>query len=223
MALTPSPVLQIEQLCFDHPAHQGQPAVPVLKGFDAGLPAGVTWVSGDESCGKTTLLRLLAGELRAQSGSLRLLCGSAPIAPASPAWAAEVAWCDLRSPAHDPLYPTDCFHREQERHPRFDNSLLTRMIEGLDLGPHLDKALYMLSTGTRRKVALAGVLASGASLMLLDDPFAALDKGSIDFLLEHLRQQAESPAGRAWVLAAYVAPRGVPLASHLDLDALKNP
>jgi len=77
-------------------------------------------------------------------------------------------------------------------------------------------------------VALAGVLASGASLMLLDDPFAALDKGSIDFLLEHLRQQAQAqaqaqaPADRAWVLAAYVAPRGVPLATRLDLDALKS-
>lgn len=223
MALIPSPVLQIEQLCFDYPAHPGQPAVPVLHGFNANLLPGVSWVSGDESCGKTTLLRLLAGELRARSGSLALRCGSATLSPASPAWAAEVAWCDLRGPAHDPLYPSDCFARLQARHPGFDSDLLTRMIEGLDLAPHLDKALYMLSTGTRRKVALAGVLASGATLMLLDDPFAALDKGSIDFLLGHLRQQAESPAGRTWVLAAYVAPRGVPLASHLDLDALKNP
>jgi len=223
MAFTPSPVLQIEQLCFDYPAHKGQPAVPVLKGFSASLPAGVSWVSGDESCGKTTLLRLLAGELRPQSGQLGLRCGPSPLTPAAAAWQAEVAWCDLRGAADDPLYPADCFARLQKRHPRFDAALLSAMIEGLDLAPHLDKALYMLSTGTRRKVALAGVLASGATLMLLDDPFAALDKGSIDFLLGHLRQQAGSPAGRAWVLAAYVAPRGVPLARHLDLDALKNP
>lgn len=223
MVLTPSPVLQIEQLCFDHPAHKGQAAVPVLQDFGASLPPGVTWVGGDESRGKTTLLRLLAGELRPRSGSLTLSSGPTALTPTAAAWTAEVAWCDLRGPAHDPLYPADCFARLQHQHPRFDSALLARMIEGLDLGPHLDKALYMLSTGTRRKVALAGVLASGATLMLLDDPFAALDKGSIDFLLEHLRLQAQAPANRAWVLAAYVAPRGVPLATHIDLDALKTP
>lgn len=223
MALTPSPVLQIQQLCFEYPAHKGQPAVPVLHDYSASLPPGVTWVGGDESCGKTTLLRLLAGELRPQSGTLALNSGPTSLTPASAAWAAEVAWCDLRAPAHDPLYPADCFARLQQKHPRFDKALLARMIEGLDLTPHRDKALYMLSTGTRRKVALAGVLTSGARLMVLDDPFAALDKGSIDFLLDHLRQQAQAPAERAWVLAAYVAPRGVPLAAHLDLDALKSP
>jgi len=126
-----------------------------------------------------------------QSGSLTLNSDSTTLTPAAKAWAAEVAWCDLRGPAHDPLYPADCFARLQQQHPRFDSTVLARMIEGLDLAPHLDKALYMLSTGTRRKVALAGVLASGATLMLLDDPFAALDKGSIDFLLEHLRLQAQ--------------------------------
>src|SRR5450830_553606 len=212
MALTPAPVLQIQQLCFEYPAHKGQPAVPVLQGFSASLPPGVTWVGGDESRGKTTLLRLLAGELRPQSGTLALNTGPTALTPANAAWAAEVAWCDLRGPAHDPLYPADCFARLQQQHPRFDSDLLARMIEGLDLAPHRDKALYMLSTG--------------ASLMLLDDPFAALDKGSIDFLLEHLRQQAQAqaqaPADRAWVLAAYVAPRGVPLATRLDLDALKS-
>lgn len=222
MALTPSPVLQIEQLCFEYPAHKGQTAVPVLQGFSASLPPGVTWVGGDESRGKTTLLRLLAGELRPQSGTLALNTGPTSLNPTNAAWAAEVAWCDLRGPAHDPLYPADCFARLQQQHPRFDSALLARMIEGLDLAPHRDKALYMLSTGTRRKVALAGVLASGARLMLLDDPFAALDKGSIDFLLEHLRQQAQAPADRAWILAAYVPPRGVPLAAQIDLDALKS-
>ena len=223
MALTPSPVLQIQQLCFDYPAHKGQAAVPVLQGFSASLPPGVTWVGGDESRGKTTLLRLLAAELPPQSGSLTLNIGSTALTPVATAWSAEVAWCDLRGPVHDPLHPADCFARLQQQHPRFDKALLARMIEGLDLAPHLDKTLYMLSTGTRRKVALAGVLASGATLVLLDDPFAALDKGSIDFLLAHLRQQAQAPADRAWVLAAYVAPRGVPLAAQLDLDALKNP
>ena len=74
----------------------------------------------------------------------------------------------------------------------------------------------MLSTGSKRKVWLAAACASGAPLTLLDEPFAALDKTSIRCLLGVLGDAAAQPQ-RAWVLADYVAPPGVPLAWQLDL------
>ena len=84
------------------------------------------------------------------------------------------------------------------------------------LGPHLTKPGTMLSAGTRRKVWLAGAFASGAAVTLLDEPFAALDKASIGFVLELLDDAAASST-RAWVVADYEAPRGVPLAAEVDL------
>lgn len=80
----------------------------------------------------------------------------------------------------------------------------------------MGKALYMLSTGTKRKVYLAGALASSAAVTLLDEPFAALDKTSSDLLLELLKEAATHPS-RAWVVADYVAPRGVRLAAQIQL------
>jgi energy-coupling factor transporter ATP-binding protein EcfA2 len=100
--------------------------------------------------------------------------------------------------------------------PAFNAEAIDELAEGLGLGPHLAKPGYMLSAGTRRKVWLAGAFASGAAVTLLDEPFAALDKASIGFVLELLDDAAASST-RAWVVADYEAPRGVPLAAEVDL------
>lgn len=216
--MTPrSPLLQIRQLDFAYPAEGRQGPVPVFRQLSASLAPGVSWVGGGESRGKTTLLRLLAGALRPQAGELQLgaLPWAAPLA-APVDWASQVAWFPHLPEGQDALRPAECFDQARQRHPRFNDSALTDLIEGLDLGPHLDKSLFMLSTGTRRKVWLAAALASGTPLTLMDEPFAALDRGSIDFLRELLRDAAQHPE-RAWVIAAYTAPAGVPLSTQLDL------
>ncbi|MDD0837283.1 ATP-binding cassette domain-containing protein [Curvibacter sp. HBC61] len=216
--MTPrSPLLQIRQLDFAHPAEGRQSPVPVFSQLSASLAPGVSWVGGGESRGKTTLLRLLAGELQPQAGALQLgaLPWSAPQA-APAAWRSQVAWFPNGLAGQDALRPAACFDQARQRHPRFSDDALADLIEGLDLAQHLDKSLYMLSTGTRRKVWLAATLASGTPLTLMDEPFAALDRGSIDFLRELLREAAQHTE-RAWVIAAYSAPAGVPLSGQLDL------
>lgn len=60
---------------------------------------------------------------------------------------------------------------------------LVDLVAGLSSQEHAGMCLYMLSSGTRRKVLLAAVLASGAALTLLDEPFATLDRPSVNFLL----------------------------------------
>jgi ABC-type Mn2+/Zn2+ transport system ATPase subunit len=89
-------------------------------------------------------------------------------------------------------------------------------MEGLSLTPHLDKALYMLSTGSRRKVFMAAALASQAAVTLLDQPFVALDRPSITYLLGVLADAAKN-TDRAWVVADYVAPENVALAGVIAL------
>ncbi|OYU42303.1 MAG: ABC transporter, partial [Burkholderiales bacterium PBB4] len=63
---------------------------------------------------------------------------------------------------------------------------------------------------------LGAAVASGASLTLLDEPFAALDKASIGCVLDFLTEAAGHRT-RAWVVADYQAPAGVPLAHTIDL------
>jgi energy-coupling factor transporter ATP-binding protein EcfA2 len=70
---------------------------------------------------------------------------------------------------------------------------LGELINGLSLTPHAGKPLYKLSTGSKRKFLLAGAFASGAMVTLLDEPFSALDKASIGFVMELLEEATHHP------------------------------
>ena len=164
---------------------------------------------GGDGSGKTTLLRLLAGELPAHGGQLQIKHASLRDAPL--AYRQQVFWADPRSTAFDQLTALACFKFLQGLHPGFDEKLLGALTVGLSLTPHLDKPLYMLSTGSKRKVWLAAAFASGAAVTLLDEPFAGLDKASIAFVLELLEDAGAHPV-RAWVLAHHEAPGELALA-----------
>jgi ABC-type multidrug transport system ATPase subunit len=200
--------LQLDGLHFSYPQH------PLFAHLSAHIPPGVSLVRGGDGAGKTTLLRLLAGALPADAGQLHIHGVSLARQPL--AYRQQVFWADPRSEAFDQISPVAYFASVQPQYPRFDASFLQHLIEGLSLAPFMEKPLYMLSTGSKRKVWLAAAFASGAAVTLLDEPFAALDKTSIRFILELLEEAANHPS-RAWVVAAYEAPGHVPLASVIEL------
>ncbi|MDR3367792.1 ATP-binding cassette domain-containing protein [Rhodoferax sp.] len=205
-------LLQVERLCFDYPQRA------LFKDFDADISAGVTLVLGDDGAGKTTLLRLLAGELAAQAGRLQVREVSLQSQPQ--AYQRHIFWADPQTQALDAVTPLQYFAQTRQRYPDFwppDAPQFHELLAGLSLTEHLDKPLYMLSTGSKRKVWLASAFAAGASVTLLDDPFAALDKPSIRFVLQQLAAGA-CETERAWVVAHYEALDGVPLAQVIDLD-----
>lgn len=148
------------------------------------LPRGLVAVTGDEGSGKTRLLRRL-GE---QAGAL---------------------WLDLSLPGQDEHTPLHVWAALAPRCPGWNAPLQQELVEALGLGPHLDKKLFMLSTGSRRKVALVGLLASGATVTCLDQPFAALDATSAGVVREFLSDMA-GHASRTWVVADYVADARLP-------------
>ncbi len=202
--------MQAERLCLRLPPRE------LFSQLSFGIPPGITLVRGDEGCGKTTLLRLLAGELPAESGELRLNGIHLKTSPA--AYQQQVFWADPRSEAWEQTSPADYVLSLPRHYPSFDAQRATELADGLGLTPHLHKPMYMLSTGSKRKVWLAAAFASGATVTLLDDPFAALDKASIGFVLALLREGSQHPT-RAWVVAGYEAPVDVPLAWVIALGA----
>lgn len=177
------------------------------------LPPGVTWVGGDEGCGKSTLIRLLAGDLRAPGSHLEM--DEVNLADDPTAYLQQIVWNKPEAPERDALTPTQIYQSLSEQRLRWDNDLMLDLAEPLGLSSHLSKPIYMLSTGTKRKVWLLAALASGARVTLLDEPFAALDKASIRCLLDYLTEVA-AHGDRAWVIADYQAPPGVPLARTID-------
>ncbi len=169
----------------------------LLQCNDLVIRTGLTALVGDEGSGKTQWLRRLA--------SCDLGAGSSP-----------GLWLDLSLPGQDKQRPADVWSALKPQCPHWQANLLAELIEALQLQPHLDKQLFMLSTGSRRKVALAALMASGAPLTCLDQPFAALDRASIRVVREFLHDMADHPT-RAWVVADYEADAELPWASHITL------
>lgn len=209
--MTPSApcLLSARALAFGAPAHP----LATPRSFD--LCGGITLVRGDEGAGKSGLLRLLAGDLAPAGGDATL--GGLSLQRDGAAWRRAVAWHDPAASWDGQLRPRDLFVGLPARFEHFSAEALEDLVDGFGLAPHREKAFFMLSAGTRRKVLLAASLAAGTALTLIDEPFAALDKSSVVFLRELLADMAGHPR-RAWLVADYEAPPGVPLAGVIDLD-----
>jgi len=201
-------MLNLSHLSFAHPDCM------VLRDFSAQLIHGVALVLGGDGRGKTTVQCLLAGELTPDAGRLQL--GGVFLDEQPEAYRQQVFWQDPRSTAHDALTVTDYLQSVQRAYPGFDEAVLADAVNGLTLEPHLHKNLFMLSTGSKRKVWIAAAAASGAKLTLLDGPFVSLDQASINFVLQLLTEAARQST-RIWVVADYVAPSDVPLTTLIDL------
>jgi len=186
----------------------------LFDGWSCQVGPGVTLVQGGEGRGKSTLLRLLAGSQQADAGWLQI--GSRRLDADPPAYRSQVFQADLRTDAFDQITPLAYLATVQARYRGFDASQVAALVEGLSLTEHQHKPMYMLSTGSRRKVWFAAAAACGAPLTLVDEPFAALDKRSMVFVCEVLRA-ATRRSDRIWILADYEPPPDVPLAGTIDL------
>jgi ABC-type transport system involved in cytochrome c biogenesis ATPase subunit len=199
------PLIRVQGLRWSFP----QASQALFDGLSFELPAGVSWLGGDEGRGKTTLLRLLAGQISPQAGQITF-------AVQAEEWRKTAAWYEPADPARDEQIVQDILNGLV---PASAQAALPALLAGLSLEPHLGKPLYQLSTGSRRKVFIAATLATPAVLALLDQPFTALDAPSISFLREAFKRRAHRP-DQALLLADYQAPEGVALAAQIDLDAL---
>jgi ABC-type transport system involved in cytochrome bd biosynthesis fused ATPase/permease subunit len=166
--------------------------LPSGQRLDIRIVAGLNAVVGDEGTGKSSVLQALAQASHS----------AAPL--------------DHALPNDDALTPRQVLDTMAQAHVAWMPQLSDMLVEALALAPHMDKPLYMLSAGSRRKVGLVGLLSANTTLTLLDQPFAALDQRSINVLLEVL-QEAAASSTRAWVIADYSAHPQLPWAQVIPL------
>ena len=152
-------------------------ATAVLRGLDLEVPAGsLTAVLGPSGCGKTTLLRLLAGFERPDDGTVRL--GERELAGPGAHIPAERRRIGL-VPQEGALFP----HLSVTANIGFGlprrrrAARVTELLELLDLAGLGKRHPHQLSGGQQQRVALARALAPAPEVILLDEPFDALDAG----------------------------------------------
>jgi iron(III) transport system ATP-binding protein len=151
-------------------------ATPVLHGVDLEIERGtLTAVLGPSGSGKTTLLRVLAGFERADQGSVEL--GGRVVDDARRAVPPEKRRIGY-VPQDGALFPHLTVRgnvgfgltRAQRRSGRIEELLALT-----ELGDMADRYPHQLSGGQQQRVALARALAPAPDLVLLDEPFSALD------------------------------------------------
>lgn len=126
-------------------------------------------VVGPSGGGKTTLLRALAGVERRGVGTVRVLGEEWQGAGFLPAWERRVGWV----PQEGLLFP----HLDVRKNMTYAGSDgLDEVAALLGVGALLNRAPRNLSGGERQRVALGRALLSRPRLLLLDEPFAALDR-----------------------------------------------
>jgi ABC-2 type transport system ATP-binding protein len=125
---------------------------------------------GPNGAGKTTLLRLVAGLARPTGGTASVL-GGAP--RQDPAFLAGIGFLAQEIPLYRRFTAEDHIRIGAHLNPRWDAGLARSRLEELRIP--LDQRVGTLSGGQRAQVALALTLAKRPRLLLLDEPFAALD------------------------------------------------
>jgi NitT/TauT family transport system ATP-binding protein len=129
---------------------------------------------GPSGCGKSTLLRLIADQLTPTSGIVTLNAST----PGELRKHKGIAWM-AQNPALLPWKTVRAnIQLAQKINPTFNHPTLSfdDLLHLVDLAGFEEDYPRMLSGGMQQRVALARTLAVGASLWLMDEPFAALDE-----------------------------------------------
>ena len=161
-------MLQIENLRVAYGDHV------VLKDVDLNVPKGaLVAVLGPSGCGKTTLLRAVAGFLHSQAGTITV-GGKVVVDPHTfvPPEKRGIGYV----PQEGALFPhLDVAGNIAFGMGRNKGERVQELLSLIGLSGYGNRRPHELSGGQQQRVALARALAPSPSLVLLDEPFAALD------------------------------------------------
>jgi NitT/TauT family transport system ATP-binding protein len=160
--------------------------VPALAGLDLDISAGeFVAILGPSGCGKSTLLRLIAGLDHPTAGSVNLTGSSTSKIAYVFQDAHLLPW---RNVLRNVVLPLELagVPRQQRR----ERALSA--IQQVGLTDAISRYPAQLSGGMRMRVSLARAMVTDPQLLLLDEPFAALDEITRQRLDEQLRQLWQS-------------------------------
>jgi ABC-type nitrate/sulfonate/bicarbonate transport system ATPase subunit len=147
--------------------------VPAVEGFDAELPRGtITAVIGASGCGKTSLIRAMAGLVRPAAGRIEIegedLGGVRPSTSVIFQEYGLLPWKTVEANAELPLLIRGA--RGSAR-----RAVTRPLLEELGLSGFLRQYPGSLSGGMRQRLAIARSLSTTPDLLLMDEPFSSLD------------------------------------------------
>ena len=153
---------------------------PALDGLDLSIQAGEFYaLLGPNGAGKTTTLRIVAGLLRPDEGSVEVFGVDALANPIEAK--RKIAWVSDEPMIYDRLTPMEYLEFVAglwSEDTQVAEARAKDLVDWLGLGPHAQERCQGFSKGMRQKVALAGALVHDPQLLILDEPLTGLDAGS---------------------------------------------
>jgi len=207
-----SPVIEIDQLSLTFPTSDGD--VHALSDIDLVINQGdfVSFI-GPSGCGKTTLLRVIADLEQATAGSIRVN-GMSPVqARLSRAYgyvfqaASLYPWRTIAKNIALPLEIMGLSAKEMKQ--RVDKNLKLVNLAGFE-----KKYPWQLSGGMQQRASIARALAVEPDLLLMDEPFGALD----EIVRDHLNEQLLSlwaKTSKTVVFVTHSIPEAVYLSNRI--------
>lgn len=164
--------------------HDGQ-RLKTLNGINLTVEDGdFMCLVGPSGCGKSTFLRIVAGLQKPEEG--QVLLDNRPIATTGPdrilvfQEGALFPWLKVRDNVEFGLKIAGI--PESERH-----EISNRYLDMMQLTKFANSYTYQLSTGMKQRVAIARALVMDPAVLLMDEPFAALDPQTRDLLLVEMQ------------------------------------
>jgi ABC-2 type transport system ATP-binding protein len=177
---------------------------PAVDGLDLNVRVGEFYaLLGPNGAGKTTTLRMIAGLLRPDAGTIGVLGIDAL---ADPVAAKRVtAWISDEPMIYDKLTPREYLEFVAglwDVAPALAEPRANALLGWLELTPHANERCEGFSKGMRQKVALAGALIHEPQLIILDEPLTGLDAGSARQVKSVLRERVR--AGGTIIMTTHI-------------------
>lgn len=211
-------MVRLERLSFSY-ALKGR-TIPVLSGLNATFERGaITAIVGRSGCGKSSLLRLIAGLAAPDSG--KLFIDGEPGSRIRPKTSiifqdfGLLPWESVQGNAELGLAARGMSAAQRR-------ARVASILEELELKPFSKLFPARLSGGMRQRVAVARALASDSDLLLLDEPFSSLDAITRESLQETLLE-TQKRHGTTIILVTHSIEEAAYLADVVYIMEGKNP
>jgi ABC-2 type transport system ATP-binding protein len=177
---------------------------PAVDGLDLTVRSGEFYaLLGPNGAGKTTTLRMIAGLLRPDAGTIKV---SGIDALADPVASKQImAWISDEPMIYDKLTPREYLEFVAGLwgiDPAVAQARAEELLSWLDLAPHAQERCEGFSKGMRQKVALAGALVHDPRVIILDEPLTGLDAGSARQVKSVLRERVN--AGGTIIMTTHI-------------------
>ncbi len=180
----PAAVLSIESMNLVYQSSRGP--VQAIENLTLGVRKGeFVSILGPSGCGKSTLLKIVSGLLRPTSGKV-MLAGHEVVGPRRDTGIVfqQANLLPWKTVLENVLVPIRAMRLPIDEYRERAKDL----VELVGLGDFMNHYPYELSGGMQQRVGIARGLVHDPAVLLMDEPFAALDAMSREFMMEELQR-----------------------------------